>query len=125
MNQTSAAIAGENSAPVRPRLADVNHSAREFGLKPAAVRDLIYHAEERYTAKGEVIPANGFARCCVRLGHRIYIDLDRLAAYIEARRGLAINRYFDNRPAPSTDTPAETSTSPPKMPRRRRARMKK
>jgi hypothetical protein len=55
-------------------------------LPEPTLRDLVYHAEERVTARGETIPPNGFASCIVRIGRRVLIDRHAFALYIERRR---------------------------------------
>lgn len=70
-----------------PDLASVAELAREHPqFSVPTLRDLIYHAEPRLTARGEAIPANGFASCIVRVGRRVLIDRDALACWIERGR---------------------------------------
>lgn len=56
------------------------------GFPEPRTRDLIYHAAPRISARGETIPANGFASCVIRRGRRVEIDLDALALWQEAGR---------------------------------------
>lgn len=49
-------------------------------------RDLIYHAEERVSARGEVIPPNGFGACFIRVKRHVLIDLDAAALWLESHR---------------------------------------
>lgn len=67
-------------------LAPLQKVAGSFGLKLSAVRDLAYHAVPRITKKGEAVPANGFASAFLKIGHRVYGDLDELQRLLEARR---------------------------------------
>lgn len=55
-------------------------------LPEKTLRDLVYHAEPRLRADGETIPPNGFDVCVVRIGCRVFIDLDRLIDWIEGCR---------------------------------------
>jgi hypothetical protein len=70
-----------------PRLVTVKRLAQ---LHPETfpevrTRDLIYHSVQRISARGEVIPPNGFASCIVRLAG-VQIDLDALPLWIENSR---------------------------------------
>jgi hypothetical protein len=65
-------------------LAELASEHRHFPVP--TLRDLIYHAEPRLTARGESIPANGFASCIVRVGRRVLIDRDAFASWIEKGR---------------------------------------
>lgn len=70
-----------------PSLASVADIAREVPqFREPTLRDLIYHAEPRISARGETIPANGFAFCMVRVGRRILIDRRAFAAWLESKR---------------------------------------
>jgi len=74
------------SAPL-PDLVAIPDLASESPQFPEpTLRDLVYHAEPRLTARGETIPPNGFAPCIVRIGRRVLIDRTALAAWIEQRR---------------------------------------
>ena len=74
------------SAPL-PDLAAVSDLANENPkLSEPVLRDLIYHASPRITARGETIPANGFAPCIVRIGRRVLIDRNAFARWIEKGR---------------------------------------
>lgn len=50
------------------------------------VRDLIYHAEPRLSARGETISPNGFASCVIRCAGRVLIDLDAVPRWLEKGR---------------------------------------
>ena len=63
------------------------------------VRDWIYHAEERITARGEPIPPNGFASCIVRVGRLVFIDLDALAVWLERGRAAPLAELERDRAA--------------------------
>jgi len=76
------------SATSIPELAAIADLARENPRFPElTLRDLVYHAEPRLTARGETIPPNGFAPCIVRIGRRVLIDRAAFAKWIEQRRG--------------------------------------
>ena len=75
------------SARRLPNLISVREAAVRFPFLPEpSIRDLIYHAEERLAANGELTPANGFDICIVRIGSRVLIDFDALLDWIEERR---------------------------------------
>lgn len=70
-----------------PDLAAINDLARQYPQFPTpTLRDLVYHAEPRLTARGETIPPNGFAPCIVRIGRRVLIDRRAFGMWIEQRR---------------------------------------
>lgn len=60
-------------------------------LSEPTLRDLIYHAEPRVTARGETVPANGFAPCIVRIGRRILIDRNAFAQRLEKGRAAPLS----------------------------------
>jgi hypothetical protein len=75
------------SAPSIPDLVAISDLANEHPRFPElTLRDLVYHAEPRLTARGETIPPNGFAPCIVRIGRRVLIDRNAFALWIEQRR---------------------------------------
>lgn len=81
-----------NTAPNIPDLVTVDGLAQRMPAVPVAtLRDLIYHAEERFTAAGEKIPPNGFAKCIVRLGSRIYIDVPVFVEWLESKRAAPLD----------------------------------
>jgi hypothetical protein len=71
-----------------PRLVSVRRLAELYpdAFSEARTRDLIYHAEERISARGEVIPSNGFGTCVIRQAGRVLIDLDACALWLERGR---------------------------------------
>ena len=70
-----------------PDLAAISDLAREHPrFTELTLRDLVYHAEPRLTARGETIAPNGFAPCIVRIGRRVLIDRAAFAKWIEQRR---------------------------------------
>lgn len=70
-----------------PNLVSVREAAARLPVIPEpSFRDLIYHAEPRLAADGEVIPPNGFAPCIVRLNRRVLIDFDAVLDWIETNR---------------------------------------
>ena len=52
----------------------------------AAIRHLIFNAEDRFSASGEVIPGNGLAYAVLRLGRRVLLDLDEFDRWLDAHR---------------------------------------
>ena len=55
----------------------VTELASEYRRFPVpTLRDLIYHAEPRLTARGETIPPNGFGSCIVRVGRRVELTVE-------------------------------------------------
>ncbi len=76
-----------------PDLRSVKRIAKELPEFPEpTLRDLIYHSEERLSANGDTIPANGFADCIIRIGGRLWIDWPRFLAWIESHRGVRRTR---------------------------------
>ena len=73
--------------PNLPRLVTVKRLAELYPeqFPQARTRDLIYHSEPRISARGEVIPPNGFAACVVRIAG-VHIDLDAVLVWIEKYR---------------------------------------
>jgi hypothetical protein len=70
-----------------PDLAAIREIANERPQFPEpSLRDLVYHAEPRLTARGETIPPNGFAPCVFRIGRRVLIDRNAFAVWIERHR---------------------------------------
>ena len=51
-----------------------------------ALRHLIFNAQGRVNSKGEVIPGNGLSQAIIRVGRRVYIDLDRFDGWVDAHR---------------------------------------
>jgi hypothetical protein len=83
-------------ATLFPDLAAVRELASEFRQFPApTLRDLIYHAEPRTSARGEIIPPNGFGPCIVRLGRRVLIDRGAFAKWIDQRRVAPLSELDD------------------------------
>lgn len=86
-------VSRRSSQPPRrkPNLATVEETAKKYPfLTPASIRDRIYHATPRLSARGETIPPNGFGRCVIRIGQgkqaRIFIDLDQFEEWLEGYR---------------------------------------
>ncbi len=74
-----------------PNLATIRETARKYPfLSEATLRDKVYHSRERLVRQRRDIPPNGFARCIVKLGRQILIDLDQLDALIEEHRAAPI-----------------------------------
>lgn len=94
--QTDTVLAGPAAAvlpaPTFPRLATVEKTAEFFtdaALTPAAIRALIFRADDRTNSRGDLLPGNGLGRAgaIVRIGRKVLIDLDRFAAWLELHRG--------------------------------------
>jgi hypothetical protein len=74
-----------------PRLATIEETAAAFPqarLTPAAIRALVFRADDRTNSRGNELPGNGLGRtgAIVRLGRKVLIDLDRFAAWLESHR---------------------------------------
>jgi len=87
-----AAVSPAPTFPALPRLYTVEEIASAFPharLTPAAVRALVFRADDRTNSRGELLPGNGLGRAgaIVRIGRKVLIDLDRFAAFLESHRG--------------------------------------
>jgi hypothetical protein len=87
-----AAVSPAPTFPALPRLCAVEEIASAFPharLTPAAVRALVFRADDRHNSRGELLPGNGLGRAgaIVRIGRKVLIDLDRFAAWVESHRG--------------------------------------
>ena len=73
-----------------PRLATVrrvvNTEPYRGFLTESALRSLIFHAEDRYSAAGEKLPGNGLAVAIIRVGKKILIDLNAFDAWLLRQR---------------------------------------
>lgn len=90
--ETATGPAAVPPAPTFPRLATVEKTAELFtdaGLTPAAIRALVFRADDRSNSRGDLLPGNGLGRAgaIVRIGRKVLIDLDRFAAWLESHRG--------------------------------------
>lgn len=55
----------------------------EYGaFSEAALRQLIFAAEDRFAASGEKVPGNGLNAAILRVGRRVLIDLDRFDEWL-------------------------------------------
>lgn len=75
-----------------PRLCAIEEIPNAFPharLTPAAVRALVFRADDRRNSRGELLPGNGLGRAgaIVRIGRKVLIDLDRFTAWVELHRG--------------------------------------
>jgi hypothetical protein len=78
-----------------PNLGQVSDIARENGsFSESSLRDLIYHAVPRLSARGEQIPPNGFGSCIVRVGRRVLIDREAFATWLERGRVAPISELL-------------------------------
>ena len=68
-------------------LRTVQRLAQDTGIPQATIRQWIYDA-----------PFNGFARCMIRPGRRIYVDLPVFTKWLEGCRGSAPRRARIPRP---------------------------
>lgn len=80
-----------NHTATLPRLATIEETAAAFPqarLTPAAMRALVFRADDRTNSRGDELPGNGLGRigAIVRLGRKVLIDLDRFAAWLDAHR---------------------------------------
>src|SRR5438874_742793 len=71
-----------------PRLVSVRRLAElcPDAFPEARTRDLIYHAQERVSARGEPIPPNGFGSCVIKKAGRVLVDLDTLPTWLDSGR---------------------------------------
>ncbi len=51
-------------------------------LTIATLRHWVFNSDYRYAASGQRIAGNGFNTCILRVGRRIYVDLDRLETWL-------------------------------------------
>jgi hypothetical protein len=57
-----------------------------------ALRALIFDAEDRKSASGKVIKGNGLAKTILRIGRRVYFNLDELDRWLLSHQGLSSTR---------------------------------
>lgn len=70
-------------------LVPIEEAARQRPFfTPASLRDKRYHSQPRLNSRGEQIEPNGFADVFVTIGRRVFVDLERLDAKVEAGRGV-------------------------------------
>lgn len=72
----------------RRRLATVAQTAAAYPVfSQAALRDLIFKAEDRFNSKGDRIPGNGLAEAgaIIRVGRKVVLDLDAFEAWLDSR----------------------------------------
>lgn len=87
--QTSAAHTAQ-PAPfeARRRVATVAQAAAAYpAFSHAALRDLIFKSEDRFSSKGDRIKGNGLADAgaIIRIGRKVLIDLDAFDAWLGSR----------------------------------------
>jgi hypothetical protein len=80
-----------NQSESLPKLATIEGVAAAFPharLTPAAIRALVFRADDRTNSRGDELPGNGLGRAgaIVRIGRKVLIDLDRFAAWLESHR---------------------------------------
>lgn len=71
------------------RIATIAQVAAAYpAFSPAALRDLVFKAEDRFNSRGEKIRGNGLAEAgaIVRIGRRVLIDLDSFECWIDSQR---------------------------------------
>lgn len=75
--------------PAGKRLYTVKQAAEAYpAFSQAALRDLIFKADDRRNSRGEAIPGNGLCACLRRIGRRVLIDADGFEDWI-GRHGVA------------------------------------
>lgn len=79
-----------STAAIQPRrrIATVAQVAGAYPVfSQAALRDLIFKAEDRFNSRGDRIPGNGLAEAgaIIRIGRKVLIDLDAFEAWIDSR----------------------------------------
>lgn len=67
-------------------VSEVQHQPGKRAFSPSVVRHLIFNAENRMNSRGENVPGNGLAAAIIRVGRRVYIDLDKFDEWLEAHR---------------------------------------
>ncbi len=87
----AAAVSPAPTFPPLPRLCAVEEIASAFPharLTPAAVRALVFRADDRRNSRGDLLPGNGLGRAgaIVRVGRKVLIDLDRFTAWLGSHR---------------------------------------
>lgn len=80
-----------HNATALPRLATIDETAAAFPharLTPAAIRALIFRADDRTNSRGDILPGNGLGKtgAVIRVGRKVLLDLDRFAGWIESHR---------------------------------------
>ena len=78
------------SAPfeARRRVATVSQLVATYpAFSHAAIRDLIFKAEDRFNSRGDRIKGNGLAEAgaIIRIGRKVLIDLDAFDAWLGSR----------------------------------------
>lgn len=75
--------------PTGRRLATIRQCASTPGygvFTESALRHLIFGSEERLNSKGEAVKGNGFGRVVIRIGRKVFLDLDEFDNWLEAHR---------------------------------------
>lgn len=71
--------------PKPPRIVPLNEvpSIEGYGyLKIPTLRQWVFRSAPHFSAKGEQKPSNGFDACLVRIGRRVYVNLDSLDTWL-------------------------------------------
>ena len=79
---------GAHLTPGR-RLATIEQTAKLYPFTAAALRDLVFRANDRQNSRGQLIKGNGLAKAgaVVRIGRKVLIDLDGFERWIDSHRG--------------------------------------
>ncbi len=75
--------------PAGRRLATIRKCASTPGydvFTESALRHLIFGSEERLNSRGEATKGNGFGRVVIRIGRKVFLDLDEFDNWIESHR---------------------------------------
>lgn len=53
-------------------------------LTPAAIRNHVFHADDRTNSRGEALPGNGLGKtgAIIRRGRRVYIDVRKYGTWL-------------------------------------------
>lgn len=85
----SIATAANEAATLQPRrrLGTIAQTASAYpAFTQAALRDLVFKADDRKNSRGEKIKGNGLAPSVVRIGRKVLIDFDAFEAWIDFHR---------------------------------------
>lgn len=74
--------AEKQTSPLIVPLTDTPKASGLPWLTMPKLRHWVFEAQDRYTASGEKIQGNGFDSCLIRIGRRIYVNLDSFNTWL-------------------------------------------